>query len=447
MPPSKKTPSQLMDLFLGLAAELGISSDRDVAALADVGPEAVPNWRSGAVKEFKAQKFAAAKHNLIALVNALRAQAGQLDGNAASDLAGIEIEEGSSPSDLQRQFHDRVSYDYLGHRFLYFDPQGALAWENLIKAGYEQDCWLAGVAQCADGWLDVRKDASGQAAGPIARALHLDRRDRPRGLDVISLGAGEGGKELVVLRRFLAAEATAKQRCRWVTYAPVDVSIPLLLRAVRAARQTFADAHAGFATRSVLGFCADFEESRLGFMKRLRSSFDGESVRLVLILGNVLGNLRDEGVFVRQKLWQLARPGDLVWIEVGVRPKDMANDPLFALTRGKTETAGETNRRLLIEGPYRRFAAALGRPMPHLEMRVWLREDDESARVPGSVNFCHDLVMKDENRVCTMLYSRRYEMQGLSAWFEGLGFEVMGLAHTHDSQGRDRVGHLLLRRR
>ena len=47
----KKTPgpSQLMELFLAVAGELGFASDRDVGALADVGPENVANWRSGAV--------------------------------------------------------------------------------------------------------------------------------------------------------------------------------------------------------------------------------------------------------------------------------------------------------------------------------------------------------------------------------------------------------------
>ena len=57
-------------------------------------------------------------------------------------------------------------------------------------------------------------------------------------------------------------------------------------------------------------------------------------------------------------------------------------------------------------------------------MRVWLRQDDDSARIPGSCNFCHDLVIEESSRVCTMLYSRRYEVEGLVGWFEEREFSV-----------------------
>lgn len=441
-----------MDLFLSVAQELGVSSDKDIATLADVGPENVTNWRSGAVKEFKTQKFVAAKTNLLNHLRSLRALAG-IGANAFEGLAPLEIEAGSSPTDLQRQFRDRIVYDYCGHRFLYFEPQGALAWENLIKAGYEQDVWLSGVGKAATKWLDTKKDNQGQAAGPIARALRLDKRDKPRGFDVISLGPGEGGKEAIFLRTFLDVEAKSRQTCRWVSFAPVDVSIPLLLAAAKSAREVFDTEgdRTGFAYRSVLPFCADFEEGTLAFANRLRTSqASGKGgLRLVLILGNVMGNIRDEETFVRQKLWHLVRPGDLAWVEVGLRPKRIETDPLFAMTKADNlvRTASEANRRLLLEGPYRRLSAAMGRGTPNVEMRVWLREDDEASRVPGSCNFCHDLMIKEERRMCTMLYSRRYELDSLAAWFERLDFEVQGLQKVFDSKQRTRVGHILLRRK
>lgn len=442
-------PSQLMDLFISVAEELGFTSDKDLAALADIGVENVANWRSGAVKEMKSQKFQAAKRNLTAYLQSLRAQAGL---ERASGLDPLEIEAGSSPADLQRQFRHRVVYDYLGHRFLYFEPQGALAWETLIKQGYEQDCWLDGVQHCAKTWLEPKRDSEGQLRGPIARALRPGRRDRARGLDVISLGPGEGGKEVRLLRELEALEESDQRwRFQWLGFAPVDVSIALLLTAADAARKVFGEHRDRGPRRSVLPFCADFEEGQLAFQQRLRTSKPGgaDGLRLIVILGNVMGNLRDEERFVRLKLRKLARPGDLVWIEVGLRPDALENDPLFKLTRADVaETAGEANRRLLLEGPYRRWAAAIGRPTPNLSMRVWVREDDESARVPGSCNFCHDLIIRDEgSRVCTMLYSRRYKLDDLCAWFESLEFDVQGIHRVRDSKGRERVGHLLLRRR
>jgi hypothetical protein len=176
----KRKPSQLMDLFLSVAEELGLASDRDVAGLAGVGAENVAHWRSGTVREFKTQTFASAKGSLIEHLRALAVRDGVVLGSSDDGLTGVEVEEGSSPSDLQRQFRDRVTYDYLGHRFLYFEAQGALAWESLIKVGYEQEQWLQGVADCARQWFEGKRDASGALSGPIAHALRLDRRDAAR---------------------------------------------------------------------------------------------------------------------------------------------------------------------------------------------------------------------------------------------------------------------------
>src|SRR5690606_9936577 len=86
---AKKTPgpSQLMELYLTVAAELGFVSDRDVGALADVGQENVANWRSGAVREFKNQKFRAAVDNLTAQLRTLRSQAGRLEPASMGSLS------------------------------------------------------------------------------------------------------------------------------------------------------------------------------------------------------------------------------------------------------------------------------------------------------------------------------------------------------------------------
>jgi hypothetical protein len=90
---------------------------------------------------------------------------------------------------------------------------------------------------------------------------------------------------------------------------------------------------------------------------------------------------------------------------------------------------------------------ASGRAAGDLDLRIRVREGDGSSRVPGSYNFCHDLLIRDEGRAVTMLYSRRYDLAQLSAWFETLGFSVEGMLKTKDSQSRSRVGHLLLKRK
>lgn len=419
-----------MELFLALAAELGFTSDEDVARLAHVGADNVANWRSGTVREFKPQRLRAAIDSLSFHVRSLRARAGL--GGAGEHLFPLHVEEGSTPADLQRQFRERVGYDYLGHRFLYFEPQGALAWENLIRVGYDQDRWLAGVADAARAWL--------APGGPLGEPA-------ARGVDLVSLGSGEGDKDAILLGELLGAAAQP-----WIAYAPVDVSIPLLVAAARAAERTLARIPAARRARAeILPFCADFEEGALAFLGRLRTAspaFAADGIRLVLILGNVFGNVREEELFVRQKLATIARPGDLVWIEVALRADDVTQDPLYRTTLPDyQETAGEANRRLLVEGPYRRWAAATGRrPEPDVKLRIAVREADDTARIPGSCNFVHDLVIQDERRVCTMLYSRRYRAAPLTAWFERHGFATEAIRTVDDARGIPWFAHWLLRR-
>lgn len=440
-------PSQLAELFLTLAEELGVDSDRDLAAMAGVSVETVANWRSGAVQELKPQKLAAIKNGLSARIQSLREQARTLGPHPDLGILPLEVEEGASPSAIQRQLRDRVHYDYLGHRFLYFDPQGALAWENLIRAGYEQDRWLDGVQRCAREWLDCSRTARGGCKGPIASALGYERKGRVKGLDVISLGPGEGGKEVLVMKQLVEMERSTEQHLVWQAHALIDVSVSLLLRATAAALRTAHDCSQDHV--QVLPFCADFEEGDLAFMQRLPTSRHSaeEGARLLLILGNVFGNVRDEELFLQRKVAQMVRPGDLVWLEVGLRPDNLRSDPLFRLTESdREETANEANRRLLLEGPYRRWEAALGRVPATLDNRVWVREDDDSSRIPGSCNFCHDLIIKEERRALSMLYSRRYQLEGLTAWLEDRGYEVLRVVTIQDSKKRPRVAHLLLRR-
>lgn len=440
--------SQLMDLLFHVCAELGIDSDQQLAEVADVTRENVANWRDGLVKEFKLGTLETVKRGLSTRLKALKAAAGQrasVDGHTE-----VEVEEGSSPADLQRQFQELVGYDYIGHRFLYYEPQGALAWEKLIGAGYDQDRWLAGAEKCVEAWLDTKKDEHGHAVGALAGALGFDGRGRLKGFELVALGSGEAAKELLLFNRVMKLEKGVGRALPFLTFAPVDVSIPLLIRAAFQARKlALANRVAPPYSTSITAFCADFEEGRLSFARRLAGGDPAveRGARLVSLLGNTFGNLRDEDRFLRERLHTLVRPGDFLWLEVGVRAQTIEDEPLFMLTLdGHAETAGEANRRLLLEGPYRRWEAALGRPTAEVAMRVRVRQNDETSRVPGSINFCHDLVFRTDRRVCTMLYSRRYDIPQLTQWLERHGFKAEGIATVEDSGQKPRVAHLLLRR-
>jgi hypothetical protein len=98
----------------------------------------------------------------------------------------------------------------------------------------------------------------------------------------------------------------------------------------------------------------------------------------------------------------------------------------------------------LLEGPFRRWEAASGRPQTRLDLKVYVREDDDVSKIPGSCNFCHDLVLEEEKRTCTMLYSRRYRLEPLTHWFEQQGFVVERVHEVADPKGQTRVAHILL---
>jgi hypothetical protein len=169
---------------------------------------------------------------------------------------------------------------------------------------------------------------------------------------------------------------------------------------------------------------------------------------LVLLLGNVFGNVRHEERFLHQKIDHLVRPGDFLWVEVGLRLNRLEDDPVHAMTLPQAEpTAAYTNRICLLEGPYRRWEASIGRPPAEIETRIWLRQDDDTCTVPSSINFCHDLVIQSERRVCTMLYSRRYEPTAFSRWWEAHGYSVELSWPVADSRGIKRTIHFLLKRR
>ena len=63
-----------------------------------------------------------------------------------------------------------------------------------------------------------------------------------------------------------------------------------------------------------------------------------------------------------------------------------------------------------------------------------------------SWRFCHDLVFRTDRRVCTMLYSRRYDIDQLAQWLEGHGFKAERIATVEDSGHQPRVGPSTARR-
>ena len=141
----------------------------------------------------------------------------------------------------------------------------------------------------------------------------------------------------------------------------------------------------------------------------------------------------------------MLRPGDLLWLEVGVRQAQIEDDSLYALSKGGLGDTQETVRRALVEGPHRRFRASVGSALES-NMRIIPRDGGATCEVPRSYNFVHDVDINASGQRCSVLYSRRYDVAALLQWLAGFGYETLFEHAVKDSRGRDRTAHILLRR-
>jgi uncharacterized SAM-dependent methyltransferase len=177
---------------------------------------------------------------------------------------------------LAEQFLAAFEQRYLPEKFFYWFPLSVKAWLEL----------------CNPAGRDYRNFS--RSYGLISNYAAEISRHCPRGtMEVVSLGSGQGDKDLVLLQAFRDAGSSPG-------YQAVDSSQALLELALRRA------AEAGFAAR---GLKADLGERETP--DRLAASADGP--RLYLVLGNTLGVI-DPLQFI-ELLRALLRPDDLVLLD------------------------------------------------------------------------------------------------------------------------------------
>jgi uncharacterized SAM-dependent methyltransferase len=165
----------------------------------------------------------------------------------------------------------------LDEKFFYWFPLSVRAW----------------LALCSDGaYRNYVRSRSliARAAPDLARAVVA----RPGPLEVLSLGAGQGDKDLILLEALRAVGAS-------VAYVPVDTSQALLEIAAGRAQQ------AGVPVR---GIKADFTDAAQ--LRRLAPA-PGGPPRLVLLLGNTLGAF--DPLAEAAALAALLRPDDRLLVD------------------------------------------------------------------------------------------------------------------------------------
>lgn len=184
--------------------------------------------------------------------------------------------------EMARDFAAALRRRALPDRLLYWPPAAVSAWLALCGDAAEAPARLGAL---------LARHAADIAARTLAGAV-----------DVVSLGAGDGERDRVLLRALAAAG-------REVTYRPVDASVALLELAVRDA---IGD---GFGT---VGVKADFTDP-FQLQGIARGVLVPRATRCFLLLGGTLG--AGEPAPAIRALAALMREGDVAVIDAELAPR------------------------------------------------------------------------------------------------------------------------------
>ncbi len=251
-------------------------------------------------------------------------------------------------TDIAADFAASFAARQLAEKFFYWFPLSVRAW----------------LALCSDGaYRNYVRSRSliAQSAGDLVRYT-------PSGfVEVLSLGAGQGDKDLLVLQ----ALQRRGNGDAGVSYVPVDTSQALLELACRGADE------AGIPTR---GIKADFTNSA-----QLRALQPQATTppRLVMLLGNTLGAF--DPLAEALELRNLLRPGDLLVVDGEIYDGRQTvagyDNPLnrrFAWAPLHAVGIGEADGELVFED-----ATDQRRPGLHMVRKHFLAKRDVAAKLGG----------------------------------------------------------------
>lgn len=228
----------------------------------------------------------------------------------------ISIRSITTENDLAEEFISAFRARRLPEKFFYWFPLSVRAWLALCSDG-EYRNYIRSRSLIARGARDLAEAVGGDS------------------LEVVSLGSGQGDKDLLLLEAL-------REGGRRVSYLPIDTSQALLEIACREAEA------AGFPTA---GYKAD-----LGRPEHLQELAPppGAPPRLVLLLGNTLGGL--DPIELAGRLRSFLRPQDLLLVdgEIYAGPETMGgyDNPLnraFAWAPLNAVGIGEEDGELVFE--------------------------------------------------------------------------------------------------
>lgn len=418
---ARRAASQFAALLDGVLEALGVRNPEQQAAFLKLAArQNVENLTAGRSQSVHPDAFSKI---LQAVTAGIRTRQFEPIIAPSSPHIALVLDKGCSPLRVQSKLRDAIKGRAIPQRHLYDCAEAAHLWQEWIRHDPQRAAMVNGVRECATAWSS--------RAGLLG--------DAGSDLHVLSLGSGTGEKEIVALEA-LHRSGSPKP----VRLLLVDSSAALLAESAREVTKALQ----GVATTAL---CADFESGHLQFARNhwLRQPEGAPAaVRLVMMLGNVFGNLIDEQTFVSRLITKLLRPGDLLWIEVGTAAADPKEDPAEARLRDYPVKALDATRGLnrLMLLPFLR-SRRLDPAGDTAEVELQLHADGPSS-IPGSYTFRYSLQVERKTKYCVdVLYARRYAEAGLERWFEDLGFTKLA-SHSVAFPGAKMVAgvtHLLLR--
>lgn len=205
-----------------------------------------------------------------------------------ADPVNVFIHPSQFPAAVAEQLRESLRARRMNHKFHYDTPRQAAAWLRVHEA-----------------YSPARRDADCGQMYALAFADVAKRLANVNELDVVSLGAGGGQKDAVLLRALLASNPTL--RCQYIS---VDVSAGLSLVSRAAAVE------AGVPSKDCLPMVMDLtvEPDWAGALSGVTRS----GVRRVICFFGMLPNFESEWVFAR--LAQMIGHGDVLLVSANLAP-------------------------------------------------------------------------------------------------------------------------------
>ena len=259
-----------------------------------------------------------------------------------------------------------------------------------------------------------------RATGLRALAAVILAHLRRAPLDVLALGVGDGAQEVRLVQHL------AEQHGAPLSLCLQDLSEPLLSCAYRRATESLPPS----AQKELWALLADLEELTL----HADLLFRPERQRLVLLLGDTLGELEDELRFLRYGLAGCTA-GDLLALEV---PLAIAGSEA-AITSRQGDAANQ-----FLDEAQEWLTAALA---PHVLARPseWALRLDTQERIPGCYAWCVLATVNTDPGPRTIeVYRRRhYDPARLATCLRALGWDPVAAPLVGDSG--DSAVHLFRR--